>query len=156
MTAARHDTLFSLRYAVRVLERYARLWHRLDAALRVIAIFSGTAAFGALVAGSGGWALVAGLLFAFLQALEWGVGPARREQEARSARALYAEVVARQVELSDEDLERGYQDAVSSDPMIVPDGLRRLAYNDVVEERGCDPGARYELSRFDRALAFIA
>jgi hypothetical protein len=156
MDANRHDTLFSLRYAVRVLERYARLWHRLDVALRVIAIFFGTAAFGALMAQSGLWAAIAGLLFAFLQALEYGVGPARREQEARSARALYAEILARQRDLSNDDLESEYQKAISRDPVIVPDGLRHLAYNDIVDERGCDPRARYELSRLERALAVIA
>jgi hypothetical protein len=156
MNRARFDTLFTLRYAERVLERYARMWHRLDATARVFAIFSGTAAFGALMAQSGSWALVFGGIFALLQALEYGLNPGRREQESRAARALYARVLARQHELTDEQLEIAYQEAQAGDSVIVPDTLRRLAYNDVVDERGCDPAARYALSRLDEVIARIA
>jgi hypothetical protein len=62
LSAPRDDTDFCLRYAARVLERYARLWHRIDATVRVVALFSGTAAFAALINGSPGWTIAAGLV----------------------------------------------------------------------------------------------
>jgi hypothetical protein len=155
MKRTREDTLFSLRYAVVVLERYARFWHRLHTLLRVIAFTSGTAAFGALMAESSLWTVIAGLIFAILQGIDWGIDPARREQEARSSIALYAGVLARQGKLSDDEIEDGYQDAVARDTVIVWDSLKPIAYNAVLSERGGDPAERFRLSKFQRAIDLI-
>lgn len=156
MNQTRYDTVFSLRYATRVLERYARLWHRFDLALRILSLFSGTAAFGALMANNGEWMLVSGLFFAFVQTLETVLKPSKREHEARSVRDSYAAILSGQRGLSDDDLESEYQKAASHDPVIVPDAMRRLAYNDVSEEYGCEQNYLITLSPFDRALALIA
>jgi len=156
MNATRFDTLFSIRYAIRVLERYARLWHRLDLLFRILAIFSGSAAFAALMGEYKVLGTATGALFAFIVAIEYALNPQRREQEALKARSPYADLYSRQQRLGDADLEEAYQIAVKEDPVIVPESLKRLAYNDVTDERGCDPAARFELSGYQRAIGLLA
>lgn len=156
MNSSRFDTLFSLRYAVRVLERYARMWHRLDVLFRVLAIFSGSAAFAALMGEHRVLGTATGALFALIVAIEYVLNPPRREQEALKARTPYAEVLARQRTLDDDALEQAYQNAVKEDPISVPEPLRRIAYNDVLDERGCDPSERFTLSRIDQAFTLLA
>src|SRR3989442_1197822 len=108
MSNSRFDTLFSVRYAVRVLERYARMWHRLDVLFRVLAIFSGSAAFAALMSEQKGLATAAAAVFAFIMAIEYALNPPRREQEALKARSLYANILARQHLLNDADFAQAY------------------------------------------------
>lgn len=156
MNDSRFNTLFSLRYGVRVLERYARMWHRLDVLFRVMAIFFGSAAFAALMGERPGLGTTAGALFALVLAVEYALNPPRREQEALKARSLYADILARQRDLNDIELEDAYQAAVNKDPVIVPEPLRRLAYNDVTDERGCDPRECFQLSGVDRAISYLA
>lgn len=156
MNATRSDTEFCLRYAVRVLERYARWWHNVDVSVRVFALFSGTSAFGALMSQSKFWTLTAGLFFAFLQAVEYTIGPAKREQEARASRALYLAVLARQLEMNDSQLEAAYLAACTEDPVIVPDSLKRLAYNDILDERGADQNSRYALTKWQELVNWVA
>ncbi len=155
MSRARADTLFCLRYAVRVLERYARLWRRIDACLRVMAIFSGSAAFAALVSENKVMVISAGVVFAALQALEYGLGPSRIEQEARSMRSVYAELLARAPARDDVELETEYRLAVSKDTVIVPESLRRAAYNDVLMERGDSASELYALNSWERLVASV-
>jgi len=119
-------------------------------------LFSGTSAFGALMAQSKSWTIAAGLFFAFLQAIDYAVGPAKREQEARSARALYLEVLARQHQLNDADFEAAYLAAMARDPVIVPDSLRRLAYNDIADEPGASKAELYELTAWQSCVDWLA
>ncbi|MBV5337868.1 MAG: hypothetical protein J0653_08100, partial [Deltaproteobacteria bacterium] len=65
-------------------------------------------------------------------------------------------LLARQAALSDTDLEAGYQQIVSDDEIIAMESLRKIAYNDVLEERGDDPVNAYRLSFWQRVLAFMA
>jgi hypothetical protein len=155
MNKSRADTLFCLRYAVRVLERYARLWRRVDASLRVAALFSGSAAFAALVAGNQGAVITAGVMFAALQAIEYGLSPSRIEQDARAARALYADILPLAAGLGDTELEAAYQGAVAKDEVTVPESLRRAAYNDVLLERGGNSADQFVLTPWQRVVSFI-
>lgn len=145
--SSRNETDFCLRYAARVLERYARMWHRIDATVRLLALFSGTSAFGALLLQSPGWTIAAGLVFAFLQSVEYSLTPARREQDGRAARALYLDVLAKDEQLSDAELKVAFRAAALQDPVIPPDALKRLAYNDVAEEVGAKPDHYYPRTR---------
>lgn len=159
MTAVpdRSKTLFNLRYAVRVLERYARFWHRVDLLMRIAAVASGMSAFAALWAQTPKIALWITGLFALLQAIEFVVGAPKREQAALAARAVYASVLARQSTLDDAGLADGYAAAVAEDEVIVLEGLRYLAYNDVVTERGDNPAALYPVKGFAlRLLDLVA
>lgn len=154
---SRFDTLFSLRYAVRVLDRQSRYWRRLDGALRFLTIVSGSASFAALLTQQtptiNSLALI---LFATLQALEFSLQPGQRSASTWVARALYLDVLAAQAGIDDLALESAYQQALLRDDIQAFESLRRIAYNDVVEEMGCQPETGYALSgwqQFVRALA---
>ena len=153
---SRYETLFSLRYAVRILERYARLWQRIDGLLRLFAFLSGTSAIAALVSGSVPWSIAAGIFFAFMQGVEFSIAPARKHADALAARKPYAAILSGQAGFDDAALEAAYQRAVAEDTVIVPEALRPLAYNDAATERGCAPDHLYSLTRWHRFVAFFA
>jgi hypothetical protein len=150
---ARYDTLFSLRYAVRVLERHARLWRRLDGLIRFSALLAGSGAFAALMAMHAGFAMAAGLVFAVLQAVEFTVRPAELSAKSLAARKGYADLLADQGRLSDDALAAAYERVSANDEVIVPEYLRRLAYNDVAEESGCGAEVMYPVKGWHRLLA---
>lgn len=153
---ARSDTLFSLRYAVRVLERTSRFWQKADAILKICALLAGSGAIYALASESKPITLVFGIFFAFTQALEFAVRPADRSALALGERSAYAKLLARQAGLSDTDLDAAYQQIVSDDEIIAMESLRKIAYNDVLEERGDSAVHAYPLSFWQRVLAFLA
>jgi hypothetical protein len=154
---SRFDTLFSLRYAVRVLERQARFWRHVDGALRLVTIISGSAAFAAMLTQQAASVSVGVLLaFAVLQAVEFSVQPGLRAAEAWVARAPYLALLSAQHEMDDRELEAAYHDACQRDTVQAFESLRRVAYNDVVEEKGCDAAAAYHLSRWQSVMQLIA
>lgn len=153
MTKPRSDTLFALRYAVRVLERYARMWHLVGAGLKAISILSGTVALAALTGTNTGLAIFMGVLFAALQALEHALDPADKRAAALAARRDYARVLSTEATKDDAALEAGYQAVVADDEIVVIQGLRELAYNDVVQEQGRDASALYPDRHWLRACS---
>lgn len=82
--------------------------------------------------------------------------PGLRAAEAWVARSPYLALLAEQQAMSDEALEAEYQRACLRDSVQAFESLRRVAYNDVVEEKGCDNTAAYRLSRWQAVMAFIA
>ena len=64
--------------------------------------------------------------------------------------------MAREASLSDEALEAAYQQIFVDDNVIAMETLRRIAYNDVVEERGLDQSNAYVLTLRQRMMAFLA
>lgn len=154
---SRFDTLFSLRYAVRVLERQSRFWRHLDGGLRMSAVLSGSASLASLLTHQPYAVSVAVLgVFAVLQAVEFAVQPGLKAAEAWVARAPYLALLAGQAGLNDARLEEEYQAALMGDGVQAFESLRRIAYNDVVEEKGCDPSVAYVLGRWQRIMAALA
>lgn len=153
---SRHDTLFALRYAVRVLERHARMWRRIDGLIRFSALLAGSSAFAGLMAANSTTALVAGIVFAVLQSVEFAIRPAEIAARSMTAKKPYGDILARQAELDDAQLESAYQRCVAEDDVIVPENLRYLAYNDVVQERGGDPASLYAITRWQRLGVLFA
>jgi hypothetical protein len=140
---SRFEILFSLRYAERVLERYAKFYRRLDTLIRFLALLSGSAALAALFGDFRAATLALALFFALVQALEFSLAPARIAAEAWAARKPYTAALSRQRKLSDEQLEQAWRDALAEDAIIIPEVFRRAAYNDVLEEKGCSPEYAY-------------
>lgn len=144
MQTDRAATLFNLRYAVRVLERHARLWRRIDGAVRLVALLAGSGAIGAIGAENSKIAIALGAVFALFQAIEFALRPAEIAARSMSQRREYASVFAKERSFDDATLAEAYADMVAADDIIVSESLRHLAYNDVVLERGLDPAACYE------------
>lgn len=152
----RNDALFSIRYAVRVLERSARYWAKIDGAIRIAALLAGSGAIYAISIESRPIAIGFGIFFAITQAIEFALRPADKSALAMGARLGYARLMADQSSHEDAALERAYQQLVAVDEVIVMECLRRIAYNDVLYERGHDPAHAYSLSAFDRFMSVMA
>jgi hypothetical protein len=149
----RSDTLFDLRYAVRVLERQARMWGLVGAAFKFASVLSGTVALAALTGEKTPLAIGMGMVFAVLQAAEIAVGPTGKSSNALSMRRDYARLYARESTLSDAALEDGYQAIVADDEIVVGHALKELAFNDVVLERGLNAADCYPNRPWLRALS---
>lgn len=156
METTRTDTLFNIRYAARVLERHCRLWRRIDGAVRFSAILAGSGAIAALGAQNTGLTIAAGVVFAVFQAIEYAVRPAEVAARSMAQGKQYAALLAHQRGLSDEALVDSLEAVRVEDEIIVMDALRRLAYNDVVRERGLDESACYAETDRLRLMALIA
>jgi hypothetical protein len=156
METTRPDTLFNIRYASRVLERQCRLWRRVDGVVRFSAVLAGSGAIAALGAQNAVMALVAGVVFALFQAIEYAVRPAEVAAHAMAQGKQYAALLARQRRLSDAALADELEAVRVEDDIIVMDSLRQLAYNDVVRERGLDESACFSETMALRAVAFLA
>lgn len=139
----RNATLFSIRYAARVLERYARMWGIVGNVVKFTMAVSGSAALAALVGTKTTAAITLGIVFAVMQALEATLQPAKRRAEALAMRRSYARLQAGEGKQEDAALEAAYWKVAADDDITVPAPLKELAYNDVVRERGLDETACY-------------
>jgi len=72
------------------------------------------------------------------------------------ARSPYLAILAEQAALDDNEIEAEYYAACQRDDVQAFESLRRVAYNDVVEEKGCDSSAAYGLSRWQAMMAWLA
>ena len=152
----RFEILFTVRYAVRVLERTARLWRRIDAALKVCALLAGSGAIYAVSSQSARAAMCFAAFFALAQALEFALHPAELSARALMARRPYEQILASEAGETEAALESRYHAASMGDDITVLESLRRVAYNDVVEERSDTPEAAYRLTAWQRLIGFVA
>lgn len=143
MNTTRHQTLFALRYAVRVLERYAAFWRLIGTFFKFASVMSGAGALIAITGANANYAIALGIVFAVLQALDLVLDPSSRHAMALANRRDYAGVLAKQAGKDDAALEAAYQDVVHRDEVIVPRSFTLLAFNDVIDEMGLSPDARY-------------
>lgn len=153
----RFDIQFSLRYAVRVLERQARLWRHIDGAFRMLAILSGSSALAAMLTQQASAISISGMVaFAVFQAVEFSAQPGLKAAEAWAERKPYLSIISKQSRLSDTELEQAYQDALEQDGVLAFESIRRLAYNDVTIEKGCAASALFPLNRWQRIVSILA
>lgn len=152
----RFETLFAIRYAIRVLERTCRFWAKVDAALKICALLAGSSAIYAIATQDRAVSIAFGFFFALTQALEFALRPADKAAEARAGRAGYAQLLAAEAVHSDQALQAAYEQLCAQDDIACMESLRRIAYNDVVEERSQDASAAYALTRWQRFMSWMA
>jgi hypothetical protein len=152
----RDNTLFCLRYAVRVHERRAKLWDSLNAIITVTSLLSGSAAIAAIASQNKNISLVFGVLFAFSQAIEYGLRPATKSAESKSNKKLYSAVLLNRANYSDQQLEQAYEVACDRDEIIAGDAIKSIAYNDVAHEVGAEVKYFYQLSLMQRFIKWLS
>ena len=151
--SSRHETLFNIRYAVRVLERHATLWMRIGRTIKFLSLLGGTSALAALMTSNATLATVAGLFFAALQALEATLNPSDASACARAQRLEYAHLLVREAQLDDAELASAYAAISASDEVQVSLALKEAAYNDVIDEKGLDQSAKYAHLKWQASLS---
>ena len=152
----RSDLLFSIRYAVRVLERHSRMWSKTSNIIRFTSLLSGSAAIASLSATNNTLVIVSGVIFACLQALEFALNPSNIATQSSVESQKYAMLMAYQKKYSKDDLEKEYGIISANDPIIISDLLKEIAYNDVVLEQGASAEELYKKTishRFYRILS---
>ena len=156
MTALTKDHLHSqIRYAIRLTERTARLYRKIQAAGYVLTIVGGSAAlagFGKLLPD---WAVTLGaVLFVIAGAVLIAVRPADKIAQNDADARRYQALMAKSVKMNEVDLEEALEEArLSGAPEVEP--LRDVAYNDVVVE--CNrPDIVVALRPIQRLLAALA
>ena len=152
----RSDTLFSVRYAVRVLERHSRKWNKISNIIRFFSLISGSAAIASLSATNNSLVLVSGIVFACLQALEFSINPSNLAAKSLIESQKYAIILANKKSYSKDDLEKEYLLVSAKDSVIVGSFLKELAYNDVALEQNADPEELYEISLLHRFFRMLS
>lgn len=147
------DTVFSLRYAMRVLERHASLWRKAAYLLKFLGLLSGTLALASLTADKQGAALWLGVFFAVAQCLDHVFSPAEKALLSEVQRKRYGEVWARSGKSATEALAGDYEALVAEDAISPSRALRELAFDDVVREQGLDAASCYGGNRVMRLLS---
>jgi len=138
MNNPRYETLFSIRYAIRVHERSLAFWGAMANLLKLMSILSGSAALMSVVGAESNTAVFLGLAFAFFQALEYSFHPTDKRYQALVQRKVFAQLYAKQAKFDDQALETTYRELVAEDETTPLNALKELAYNDVVKEQGSD------------------
>lgn len=147
------DSIFALRYAVRVLSRHARFWRNAAALLKFLGLLSGSLALGSVMANNAAAALWLGVLFAVAQCLEHVFSPAEKALASELQSRRYAQVWADRTQLSPERLEQAYNQLVAADGIATAVAFQQLAYDDVVREQGLSADSCYGGNRALRWLS---
>ena len=136
MPPTRHELHYQARYAVRLTQRTARLYRRIQTAGTFFAIIGGSGTASLLSAQVPPWiGLCGALLLAFSGAALIAIRPADKAAQNETDAKKYLALLARASKLSDEDFAVALDEAHQSDCQEV-EPLRDVAYNDIVTEFG--------------------
>lgn len=151
----KEDLQAEIRYAIRLVERTARLYRKVQTTSIALAILGGSAAFATLTGALPAWLTVAGaVLFAISGAVLIAVRPADKAAQNESDIRRYKALLLKSVKMPDDLLAEALEETHQGDaPEIEP--LRDVAYNDIALELG-RPDAVVPLTRLQRLLAAMA
>ena len=149
------DLQSEIRYAIRLCERTARLYRRVQTVSTVLAILGGSAALAAIAGNFPGWLLAAGsVVVTIASAALIAVRPADKAAQNEADVRRYQALLTKSVKMADENLAEALEEAHEGDAPEI-EALRDVAYNDVALELGC-PDAVVELRTVQRVLAAVA
>jgi hypothetical protein len=151
----KEDLQAEIRYAIRLCQRTARLYRRVQTAATVLAIVGGSAAFAALTGALPAWlTATSAILFAISGATLIAVRPADKAAQNEADVRKYQALLARSERMTEAELAQALEETRQGDaPKIEP--LRDVAYNDIAIELG-RPDAVVPLTPAQRLLAAMA
>lgn len=151
----RHDLTYQIRYAIRLTQRTARLYRRVQTAGIFLSIVGGSATLSLLAGQIPDWIGIGGAaLLAVAGAALIAIRPADKAAQNEADTRRYVALMTKAHTMTDEALAAAIDEAHQADcPEI--ESLRDLAYNDVVTEYGRSDAA-VRLSGAQRLLAAIA
>lgn len=144
-----------IRYAVRLTERTARLYRRVQSVSMFLSILGGSAAIATLSGQLPGWVTAAGgILLAGAGAALIAIRPADKAAQNEVDCRRYQALMARSVTMNEAEIQRALEEARQNDAPEI-DSLRDVAYNDIALEHG-RPDAVIPLTVTQRLLAALA
>jgi hypothetical protein len=153
--SAHHDFVYRIRYAIRLTERTARLYRRVQKAGLFLSIVGGSATLTLLSEAIPAWlGLFGAALMTMAGAALVAVRPADQAAQNEADMRRYRALAVKAHQLDDAALSAALEEAHLSDCQEI-EPLRDVAYNDVVREYGREDAA-VPLSRWQHLLAALA
>ncbi len=151
----RHELIYKIRYAVRLTQRTARLYRRVQTAGTFFSILGGSATLSLLSQSFPDWVGLAGAaLLSVSGASLIAIRPADKAAQNEADMRRYLSLASKAHQLDDVALAVAIEEAHQSDCQEV-EPLRDVAYNDVVAEYGRED-AQVKLSPIQTIIAVIA
>lgn len=150
------DQLLSeIRYAIRLTQRTARFYRRIQSVGVFLSIVGGSATIAAVADGVPMWLTSSGsVMLTLAGAMLISVRPADKAAQNESDARRYQQLMARSVNMKDKELEQALEEAHIGDAQEI-ESLRDVAYNDTVIEIG-RPEFAIPLSTKQQLLKFLA
>jgi hypothetical protein len=148
----RYPLIWSIRYATRYGRLQARLLDRVAFVFKLITLVAGTGAFIAVIAGNNTAVAITGLSVAVIAVLDALWDPTRKAAKTREMEQRFALLVRDADKLPPEELRRAMSDLYDAETPEI-EGLRMVAYNDVLRECGNAESEAFRLTGWQRLLA---
>lgn len=151
----RHELTYQARYAIRLTQRTARLYRRIQTAGTFLSIIGGSGTLSLISASVPNWiGLSSACLLAVSGAAMIAIRPADKAAQNETDTKRYLSLLAKSNQLTDAEFSAALDDAHQSDCQEI-EPLRDVAYNDVVTEFGRED-TKVKLSLHQSVLAAIA
>ena len=151
----RHELIYHIRYAIRLTQRTARLYRRIQTIGTFFSVLGGSATLSLLSQAFPVWVGIAGAaVLAVSGAALIAIRPADKAAQNESDARRYLALAAKASQMDDTALATAIEEAHQSDCQEV-EPLRDVAYNDIVKEFGRDD-AQIPLTQFQRFIAAMA
>lgn len=144
-----------IRYAIRLTQRTARLYRRIQSFGVFLSIIGGSAAIVTIADNAPAWISVTGAtLLTFAGAMLIAIRPADKAAQNEADARRYQILMTHAAEMRADQLQRALDEARTGDTPEI-ESLRNVAYNDVVLELN-RPDTRLELTALQKILRCIA
>ncbi len=151
----REQSLCEIRYTIRLTQRTARLYRRIQTIGVFLSIIGGSATMASLYDNMPVWITTSGgLLLAFAGSVLIAIRPADKAAQNESDVRRYQTLSVRAVNMNDKELELALEEARIGDAPEI-ESLRDVAYNDTVLEIN-RPDAIINLSPVQKLLQTLA
>ena len=151
----RHELIYQIRYAVRLTQRTARLYRRIQTAGTFFSVVGGSATLSLLSQAFPSWVGLSGaVVLALAGAALIAIRPADKAAQNESDMKRYLALASKAHLLDDAALAAAIDEAHQSDCQEV-EPLRDVAFNDIVAEYGRQD-AQVKLTRIQTFIAAIA
>jgi hypothetical protein len=147
--------ILSLRYSMRFGKLQAKVYDKIDGALKIISLLSGTSAFVGLIAQNQTVTAFAGLIVATATIFDVIFYPGKKAAKTRELESKYSVLCKSANKLSEQELQFEIDSIYDPEtPQI--EALRPIAYNDMLTENGLSAIHAYDLTSWQRFLRTFA
>jgi len=144
-----------VRYAIRLTQRTARLYRRIQTTGVFLGIIGGSATMSSLANGVPAWVTTTGgIILAFAGAVLIAIRPADKAAQNESDVRRYQQLMVHAVKMNDAQLEAALEEAHNGDAPEI-ESLRNVAYNDIALELN-RPDVMFDLTPIQKILKALA
>lgn len=131
-----HEAEFNVRYSRRYCERHARMYRRIASHLRLLQTIGALSGFTAFLKEDSMYAGIAGLIIAISLGIDLVFSPSEKARQCEASRQKYAELFAQLHDEAPATIDKRWRQICAESCSSDVEGLRNVAYNDVLREMG--------------------